>query len=101
MAIIGKIRQQSTLVLIIIGGAIMAFVLTDLFSAGATGGQQGPINLAEVNGTNISPTEFDMRLQQAYENYQLNTQMWISRLDDDEVPRPARTSSGTRARCSG
>jgi len=74
MAIIGKIRQQSTLVLIIIGGAIMAFVLTDLFSAGATGGQQGPINLAEVNGTNISPTEFDMRLQQAYENYQLNTQ---------------------------
>ena len=74
MAIIGKIRQQSTLVLIIIGGAIMAFVLTDLFSAGATGGQQGPINLAEVNGTNISPTEVDMRLQQAYENYQLNTQ---------------------------
>lgn len=74
MAVIGKIRQQSTLVLIIIGGAIMAFVLTDLFSAKAGGGQQGPINLAEVNGTNISPTEFDMRLQQAYENYQLNTE---------------------------
>jgi peptidyl-prolyl cis-trans isomerase D len=52
----------------------MAFVLTDLFSAKAGGGQQGPMNLAEVNGTNISPTEFDMRLQQAYENYQLNTE---------------------------
>jgi|SRR5690554_4653577 len=71
MAITGKIRERSTLVLIIIGGAIMAFVLTDLFSAQG-GGQQGPMNIAEINGTKVSPTEFDFRLQQAYENYQAN-----------------------------
>lgn len=74
MAIIGKIRQRSTLVLIIIGGAIMAFVLTDLFSAKAGGAQQGPIYLAEVEGEKISPVEFDVKLQQAFENYEAQSQ---------------------------
>lgn len=32
MAAIGKIREQSTLLLIVIGGAMVAFVLGDLFS---------------------------------------------------------------------
>jgi len=73
MAIIGKIREKSTLVLIIIGGAIMAFVLSDLFSSGATGPQR-PINLAEVNGEIINPQEFDLRLQKAFENYRQQTQ---------------------------
>jgi len=73
MAIIGKIREKSTLVLIIIGGAIVAFVLSDLFSSGA-GGSQRPINLAEVDGQLINPQEFDIRLQKAYENHQQQTQ---------------------------
>lgn len=73
MAVIGKIREQSTLVLIIIGGAIIAFILTDLFSAKAGGGQ-GPINLAEINGESISPQEFDERVNQAYDNYTQRTQ---------------------------
>jgi len=74
MAVIGKIRERSTLVLIIIGGAIVAFVLSDLFSSGQGGGQRGPINLAEVNGTTVNPQEFEMKVQQAYENYQAQTQ---------------------------
>ena len=73
MAIIGKIREKSTLVLIIIGGAIVAFVLSDLFSSGV-GGPQRPINLAEVDGQLINPQEFDIRLQKAYENYLQQTQ---------------------------
>lgn len=72
MAIIGKIRERSTLVLIIIGGAILAFVFTDLFSS-KSGGRQGPINLAEVDGLTISPQEFDFRVQKAYENFQLQS----------------------------
>ena len=74
MAVIGKIRERSTLVLIIIGGAIMAFVLSDLFSSGQGGRQQGPINLAEVNGTTVNPQEFEMKVQKAYENYQAQTE---------------------------
>ncbi|MBL4709002.1 MAG: SurA N-terminal domain-containing protein [Flavobacteriales bacterium] len=73
MAIIGKIRERSFLVLIIIGVAILAFVLTDLFSAKA-GGQQGPISLAEIDGHQISPQEFDARVRKAYDNYQKQTQ---------------------------
>lgn len=73
MAIIGKIRERSFLVLIIIGIAILAFVLTDLFSAKA-GGQQGPVSLAEINGEQISPQEFDFKVQKAYDNYQKQTE---------------------------
>tara|TARA_B100001109_G_scaffold254572_1_gene254598 strand:- start:2148 stop:4226 length:2079 start_codon:yes stop_codon:yes gene_type:complete len=73
MAIIGKIRERSTLVLIIIGGAILAFVLSDLFSS-QQGGQRGPMNIGMVNEVPISPTEYDIEVNQAYENYQLNTQ---------------------------
>jgi peptidyl-prolyl cis-trans isomerase D len=74
MAIIGKIRERSTLVLIIIGGAIVAFVLSDLFSSSQGGRQQGPINLAEVNGTSVNPQEFELKVQKAYENYQVQTE---------------------------
>ncbi|MEQ8910481.1 MAG: peptidylprolyl isomerase [Vicingaceae bacterium] len=87
MAVIGKIRERSTLVLIIVGGAIMAFVLTDLFSAKA-GGQQGPVNLGEVNDDYISPTEFEIEVQRAYENYKLNMQA--------EGPLDERTKSTIR-----
>ena len=73
MAIIGKIRERSTLVLIIIGGAILEFVLSDLFSS-QQGGQRGPMNVGMVNEVPISPTEYDIDVNQAYENYQLNTQ---------------------------
>ena len=87
MAIIGKIREQSTLVLIIIGGAIVAFVLSDLFSSGGPG-QQGPINLAEVEGVSISPQEFEFKVQEAYETYAANSQT--------PGPLDERTKSGVR-----
>lgn len=83
MAIIGKIREKSTLVLIIIGGAIVAFVLTDLFNSAASGGTQGPLFLAQVKDQTISPDEFDMKLQEAYENYEART----------EEPLDARTKA--------
>jgi peptidyl-prolyl cis-trans isomerase D len=73
MAVIGKIRERSTLVLVIIGLAIVAFVLTDLFSAKA-GGQQGPINLAEIDGKAVSAQDFDFKVQNAYATYQTNSQ---------------------------
>lgn len=73
MAIIGKIRERSTLVLIIIGGAIMAFVLSDLFSSRGSVFTQTR-DVAEVNGEKISFQEFEMQVQEAFENYQMNTQ---------------------------
>lgn len=73
MAVIGKIRERSTLVLVIIGLAIVAFVLTDLFSAKA-GGQTGPINLAEIDGVDVSAQDYEFKVQEAYKNYLTNAQ---------------------------
>src|SRR5690554_5085400 len=73
MAVIGKIREQSTLVLIIIGGAIMAFVLSDLFSSGGSVFNQTR-EIAEINGEKVSVQEFEMRVQEAFQNYQMNAQ---------------------------
>lgn len=77
MAIIGKIRERSTLVLIVVGGAIMAFVLTDLFSSQTTGAQQGPLHIAEINGVKINPQEFDQRVQETYKNYTERSQQTL------------------------
>ena len=73
MAIIGKIRERSFLVLIIIGIALLAFMLTEYFSANSNG-QQAPLSIAEINGQQISPQEFDFKVQKGYENYQKQTQ---------------------------
>tara|TARA_B110000046_G_scaffold40521_1_gene44886 strand:- start:33595 stop:35661 length:2067 start_codon:yes stop_codon:yes gene_type:complete len=73
MAIIGKIRERSFLVLIIIGIALLAFMLTEYFSANSNG-QQAPLSIAEINGQLISPQEFDFKVQKGYESYQKQTQ---------------------------
>ena len=73
MAIIGKIRERSFLVLIIIGIALLAFMLTEYFSANSNG-QQAPLSIAEINGQQISPQEFDFKVQRGYENYQKQTE---------------------------
>lgn len=72
MAIIGKIRERSFLVLVIIGIALLAFMLTEYFTANSNG-QQAPATLAEIDGTAISPQEFEFKVQQAYDNYQAQT----------------------------
>lgn len=70
MAIIGKIRERSTLVLILIGGAIVAFVMTDLIGSGASFSQTR--NVAEVDGIGIGAQEFQNQVQTATENFQTN-----------------------------
>ena len=63
MAVIGKIREKSTLLLIIIGGAMIAFILGDLLSSGGSVFNNGPQNLAEIDGVEISGIEFDNEIQ--------------------------------------
>jgi peptidyl-prolyl cis-trans isomerase D len=70
MAIIGKIRERSTLVLILIGGAIIAFVMTDLIGSGASFTQIR--NVAEVDGIGIAAQDFQNQVQIATENFKAN-----------------------------
>ncbi len=64
MAVIGKIREKSTLVLIIVGVAMLAFLLpsdgiVNLFGGGADN------SIGEIGGSEITGQEFNQRLDAA------------------------------------
>jgi peptidyl-prolyl cis-trans isomerase D len=67
MAIIGSIRERSGLLLVIIGGAMAAFILTDLFS-GRGSGRQDQV-LGTVGDEEISAIEFERRVNDEIESY--------------------------------
>ncbi|HQW06988.1 MAG: peptidylprolyl isomerase [Flavobacteriales bacterium] len=79
MAIIGSIRERSGLLLVIIGGAMAAFILTDLFS-GRGSGRQDQV-LGTVGDEEISAMEYERRVNDEIESYrndfgqQVNAQM--------------------------
>lgn len=70
MAVIGTIRKQSGLLIVIIGVALAAFVLGDFLSPG--GGNNQVINIAEVLGEEVNYTYFDTKYEQALENQKRN-----------------------------
>ena len=72
MAVIGKIREKSTLLLIVVGGALMAFVLTDLFSSRGSvfGGDLDKIGV--IDGHEIRSVDFNARYEKEIENYKTN-----------------------------
>jgi len=57
MAVIGKIQKNSLLLLIVIGGAMLAFIFTDLLSN--VGGGDDPTPLATIYGEEIDETELN------------------------------------------
>ena len=75
MSVLSKIRERSTLLLIIIGGALVAFILGDILTSNSTlfsGG--GRNDLGEISGKTISAEEFEQRVLKMEENYKLNTE---------------------------
>ena len=64
MAVIGKIREKSMLLLIIIGGAIIAFVLGDLFKSGQQFFSEGN-HVGEIGGVEITAIEFNEKLERS------------------------------------
>jgi peptidyl-prolyl cis-trans isomerase D len=80
MAIIGKIRKRSGLLIILIGIAIAGFVLQDAFK-----GSSGLRNkeLGVVNGENITYTEFEKRVKEQEE--QIKTQQQKENLTSQET----------------
>jgi peptidyl-prolyl cis-trans isomerase D len=74
MAVIGKIREKSTLVMIVLGVGMLLFLLPlDQLQSLFTGNNN---NLGEIGGTEISGQEFDQRLKNAiviWENQNQNT----------------------------
>ncbi len=69
MAVIGKIRERGTLLGIIVGGALVLFVVGD-FIGNRSGGQDR--NVGSIAGTEISMQEFSNRVDQQIELYRQN-----------------------------
>ena len=61
MAVIGKIRSYSKLLIIIVGLALAAFVLGDFFRKGP---KRGSVEFAEISGEKISYNDFEARVNQ-------------------------------------
>lgn len=75
MAIIGRIREKSGILVGTIGAAIILFLIMDVFT-GQNGlfGQKNTDNIGEINGKEISAKFFQQKLDEAVENYKANTQ---------------------------
>lgn len=71
--VIGKIREQSTLLLLLIGGAMLAFILGDLFSSGGFLLNGSPTEVGEVAGVTVDGRAFQERVDQTIENYKTQT----------------------------
>lgn len=71
MATIGKIRKHSTLLLIMVGGALALFVLSDFLGSRGGGGRQKQVELAVVGGEKIHANDFYMKLDEQLEMYKM------------------------------
>ncbi|MEN1784810.1 MAG: peptidylprolyl isomerase [Bacteroidota bacterium] len=87
MAILENIRKRTTILILIIGMALFAFVISGVFTGnGLSGGQLGSV-IAEVNGTPISREDFTRKMEQIQRQVGPNfssTQL-VNRVYDQEV----------------
>ncbi len=74
MAVLDKIRQRTTVLIIIIGMALFAFVISGIFTQ--NGVSQETV-IGEINGEEVSITEFRQRLEVAAEQSKTSTTMQL------------------------
>jgi peptidyl-prolyl cis-trans isomerase D len=68
MALIGKIREKSWLLVIVIGIAMLAFIVGDLDSVFRGGGQEDVYGIGTVNGEKVDEQEYNNFLSNARQN---------------------------------
>ncbi|MBN3035793.1 MAG: peptidylprolyl isomerase [Bacteroidales bacterium] len=83
MALIGKIRKQSGLLIIIVGVALAAFVLGDLLNPRTS--RRQIYNIAELYGEDIPITQFNERVEKTLDIQRRNQQ--TDRLSEEDVFR--------------
>ena len=71
MAILGQIRKRSIFLIIVIGMALFAFVISGVFTSNGGFGSNKPVG--EINGEEIDFQIFNMMVEQAQTVYGLNT----------------------------
>jgi len=82
MATLQNIRNRAgLLVAIIIGLALVAFILGDMLNAGSSLLKPSQMEVAEINGTSVQYPDFQKRIEQTAEIYKMNSGR--SQLDDN------------------
>ncbi|MCB9170408.1 MAG: peptidylprolyl isomerase [Flavobacteriales bacterium] len=66
MAVIGKIRERSGLLIVLVGGAMVAFILTDLFSNRGGSRQRA---VGTIAGEDIDIQDYDRRVTEELDSY--------------------------------
>lgn len=73
MAVLERIRSRAgTIVVVVIGLALLSFVLQDLLSSGSSIFSGSANEVGEINGNSVSGEEFARRLTDAEEKYKRN-----------------------------
>lgn len=73
MAILGKIRERSIFLILVIGMALFAFVISGVFDGGSGSGFETRAPLGEVNDKEISLTEFRNQVDFSERNYNMTS----------------------------
>lgn len=84
MATLQKIRNKAgVLVAVVIGLALVAFILGDLFSSGPSVFDRKRLEVAEISGESVNYMDFSSRIERLTNFYQMNYQ--LSSLDAEQT----------------
>lgn len=84
MATLQKIRNQAGLLVIVIGLAMLAFIIGDFLTSGSTFFHMNRDKVAVVNGNRITVEEFQMRVNRAVEEEQMRYRTQYNRSMPEE-----------------
>ena len=87
MAILGQIRKRSIFLIIVIGMALFAFVISGVFTS--NGGFSSNQSVGEINGEEIDYEMFNLMVEQAQTVYGLNTTQAVNVAWDQGVKNQA------------
>ncbi|MDR9441507.1 MAG: SurA N-terminal domain-containing protein [Schleiferiaceae bacterium] len=90
MATLERIRKRSGLLLIVIGLAMLAFILTDLFSSGNSMFRSNQTEVGSVNGHAIQYQDFSERVDEVMATLQAQAQ------NNPQMQTPSRTQAANR-----
>ncbi len=87
MAILENIRKRTTVLILIIGMALFAFVISGVFTSNDFGGNKVGSSVAEINGENISIDDFRNEVEIASRRYGPNfsSMQLVNNVYDQEV----------------
>lgn len=74
MAITSEIRKHGKLVVVVIGLAILAFLMMDVFSSNSLFNGSAPSGIGEIDGEEVSYSFFEQKFAKAQADYRLQTQ---------------------------